>query len=132
MNKKLIASSIAALLFALGFITYGYAQGRENVGLPAGMPYINQKSNSAYNSMIDLMTNNGFEDMVKAVENRDFNTMNNYMNNITEKDYDSMINIMKENGYEGMAEAMESVGRQNMIQMHNTMGGAQGMMSRNK
>lgn len=130
MKKKIIAFSIAGLLLTLGFTTYSYAKAEDNGSLDAGIPTKSQGTNSSYNSMIDLMKNNGFEDMAKAMENRDYNSMNNFMNNISEKDYESMINIMKDNGYAGMANAMKSIGKYNMIKMHNSMGGAQGMMFR--
>jgi len=37
-----------------------------------------------------------------------------------------MIEIMKDNGYESMAQMMEPLGREGMIQIHNSMGNMHG------
>lgn len=129
MNKRIMAFMLTGLVLALGFTTHSYAEGREDIKSqenPAEA-FINQQSNSINSSMTELMKNNGFKDMAKAMESRDYNSMDNYMKNISDKDYDSMINIMNENGYQGMADTMKSIGRDNMIKMHYAMGGAQMM-----
>lgn len=49
--------------------------------------------------------------------------MNEFMYNLSEEDYQKMTDIMKENGYGFMAQMMESIGREGMIEMHNSMSG---------
>lgn len=87
------------------------------------MMYQNNINNDIYNTMINLMKDNGFEEAAKSMENRDFDSMNNFMDNITDEQYNKMINVIKNNGYEGMAKMMGSVSRQEMINIYNSMMG---------
>lgn len=97
-----------------------------------------KEEKEVYKDMIKLMKKNGFGDMAKAIEKNDYAAIDEFMNNITDEDYEKMIEIMKENGYEDMARMMESMDKDQMIQMHNAMGGAEnchsdssGMMNNN-
>ncbi|KLE14370.1 MULTISPECIES: hypothetical protein [Clostridium] len=126
MKKKVLVIMTTAIL-TIGAVTAVYAKEnntQNNFGFGRGMMYQNNiNSNGTYNQMIDLMKNNGFEDAAKAMENRDFDSMNNFMNNITDEQYNQMTDIMKNNGYEGMAKMMGSVSRQEMVDIHNSMMG---------
>ncbi|QAA32829.1 hypothetical protein [Clostridium manihotivorum] len=126
MKKKVLVMMTTAIL-TIGAVTAVYAKEnntQNNFGFGRGMMYQNNiNSNGTYNQMIDLMKNNGFEDAAKAMENRDFDSMNNFMNNITDEQYNQMTDIMKNNGYEGMAKMMGSVSRQEMVDIHNSMMG---------
>lgn len=126
MKKKVLVIMTTAIL-TIGAVTAVYAKEnntQNNFGFGRGMMYQNNiNSNGNYNQMIDLMKNNGFEDAAKAMENRDFDSMNNFMNNITDEQYNQMTDIMKNNGYEGMAKMMGSVSRQEMVDIHNSMMG---------
>lgn len=125
MRKKILIIVTTAIL-TIGAVTAVYA--KENTtqnkfGFGRGMMYQNNINNDAYNQMTNLMRKNGFEDAAIAMENKDFNSMNNFMNNITDEQYNQMLDIMKNNGYEGMAKMMGSVSRKQMINMHNSMMG---------
>lgn len=126
MKKKILVIMITAIL-AVGVMTVAYAKGNNNinnVGFGRGMMYQNNiNNNDVYNKMIDLMKENGFKEGAKAMENRDYKAMSNFMNNITDEQYNKMINIMKSNGYDGMAKMMGSVNRQEMVKIHNSMMG---------
>ena len=81
------------------------------------------QSNSSYNDMIKIMKDNGFSDEAKAMENRDFDSMNNLMNNISDADYKKMIDIMGENGYGSMANMMKSISKEDMTGFRGSMMG---------
>ena len=114
-------------ILTIGAVTAVYAKesnNSNNFGFGRGMMYQNNiNNNDTFNKMIDLMKNNGFEAGAKAMENRDFNSMSNFMNNIADDQYSQMTNVMKNNGYVGMAKMMGSVGRQEMVNIHNSMMG---------
>ncbi len=73
--------------------------------------------------MIDIMRSNGLGDAASAMENKDFNAMNDFMKNLTDEQYNKMIDIMQNNGYGSMAKMMQSVSKDEMINMHNSMMG---------
>ncbi len=75
--------------------------------------------------MIKIMKENGYKDVAKAMEKDDYKSVDEFMNNMTDEDYENMIGIMKVNGYGTMAKMMESISREEMIDMHNSMGGAE-------
>ena len=81
------------------------------------------QSNSSYNDMIKIMKDNGFSDEAKAMENKDFDSMNNLMNNISDADYKKMIDIMSTNGYGSMANMMKSISKEDMTGFHGSMMG---------
>ncbi|MFZ5968427.1 MAG: hypothetical protein ACOYVK_14835 [Bacillota bacterium] len=85
----------------------------------------NGKNKTQYEDMLKLMKKNGLKDMAKAMEDNDYEAMDQFMNNLTDEDYQKMIEIMRDNGYESMANMMESMDKDTMIQMHNAMGGAE-------
>jgi hypothetical protein len=74
--------------------------------------------------MVRLMKESGFENMAKALENRDYKAMDEFMNNMTDEEYEEMIDIMRKSGYDSMASMMGSIDRESMIKMHNAMGGS--------
>lgn len=137
MKKKILVIMTTAIL-ALGVITVVYSKENDNVnnfGVGRGMMYQsnsnssgfsremmktnNINNNDSYNKMIGLMKENGFQEGAKAMENGDYNAMNN----ITDEQYEKMINIMKNNGYDGMSKMMGALSRQQMVNRHNTMMG---------
>lgn len=126
MKKKIIVSLATAIL-TIGTMTAVYAKeskNANNIGFSGTMMrqnYINNNSN--YNRMIDLMKQAGFQAAAEAMENRDVNSMNNFMNNLTDDQYNKMIEIMNNNGFNGMGKMMGTVSRQQMITMHNSMMG---------
>lgn len=125
--RKTIMVLIAIAILTIGATTAVYAadtniQSNFSCGR-AGMMYQNS---GAYNSMIDMMRENGFESAAKAMENRDYAAMNDFMNNLTDEQYNQMIEIMKSNGYTGMADMMGSISREDMLEMHNSMMGGFG------
>ncbi|MEA5009913.1 hypothetical protein [Clostridium tyrobutyricum] len=125
MKKKVLVIMTTAIL-TIGAVTAVYAKENttpNNFGFERGMMYQNNINNDTYNKMTNLMRNNGFEEAAKAMENRDFDSMNNFMNNITDDQYNQMTEIMKNNGYEGMAKMMDSVSRDEMVNIHNSMMG---------
>ena len=138
MKRKglmLLVSGVLLVGSATGFSYAGMKSENEN---STGNTGILQKvwgsnktiqKNDIQDDMLKLMKKNGFEDVAKAVEKGDYKAMDEFMNNISDEDYQKMIDIMKNNGYEGMARMMESMGKDQMVQMHNAMGGAAGCHS---
>lgn len=146
MKNKVIVLIIASIL-TIGGITVAYATSRNDVtSNDFNRPMMgtqnnnNNKSynsrssmmgdqnarvqlNSSYNDMIKIMRDNGFSDEAKAMENRDFDSMNNLMNNISDADYKKMIDIMGENGYGAMANMMKSISKEDMTGFHGSMMG---------
>lgn len=86
----------------------------------------NNPSKDDRKDMIKIMRDNGFKDAARYMQTGDYQKMNDFMNNLSEEDFQKMIEIMKDNGYESMAQMMESLGKEGMIQMHNSMGGMNG------
>ncbi|MCC5911740.1 MAG: hypothetical protein JJT76_15055 [Clostridiaceae bacterium] len=89
-------------------------------------------------NMLEVMRENGFEDMVIYMEEGNFEAMSEWMDNLSEEDYGQMLELMNENGYGNMGQMMESIGREGMIEMHQSMGsrsgnnfGKMGQMMRN-
>lgn len=125
MKKKFLGVLSGAIL-TLGVVTAAYAQDSisSNVSdYKTSMMSQNGINNNNYNNMLDLMRSNGFEDAANAMENRDFNSMNDFMDNLTDDQYNKMIDIMQNNGYGPMAKMMQSVSKDEMISMHNSMMG---------
>lgn len=122
--KKVTLITAAILILMVGVFSTVYAMDGSrygNTGLRAPMMY--QSSNASYKSMIDLMRSNGFEEMAKAMESRDYSAMRAFMSNLTDEQYTQMTNIMNQNGYGRMASMMSSFGRNGMINIHNSMMG---------
>jgi hypothetical protein len=68
----------------------------------------------------------GDKNLINRMLNGDYSAMSKFMNNLSDKDYQAMINSMRENGYGAMADRMEAIGRDQMIKMHNAIGGTAG------
>ncbi|MDD7795538.1 hypothetical protein [Clostridium sp. 'White wine YQ'] len=77
--------------------------------------------NQTYKNMAKIMKDNGFEDGARYMQTGNYTAMADYMNKLSQEDYDKMISIMKDNGYGYMAQMMESIGKEGMVQMHNSM-----------
>lgn len=137
MKNKVMVLLLAGIL-TIGGISVAFAAGRNDTTFNRPM-MDTQKSdnkstsnyrmtmmgeqNASFNSMIKIMKDNGFIDKAKAMENRDFDSMNNLMNNINDADYNKMIDIMRQNGYGSMANMMESVNTEDMAGFHKSMMG---------
>lgn len=80
-----------------------------------------EQPNGGYNKMIETMKDNGLTDEAAAMENGDFNAMQNLMSNMSAEDYKKMIDVMRNNGYEAMANKMQSVGKDTMVKIHQNM-----------
>ena len=121
--KKTLLAVIAIAILSFGAMTAVYAMDNNNpsrnFGFRGQMMY--QNNNVNYNSMVDIMRANGFESAAKAMENRDFDAMNDFMNNMTDDQYNQMIEIMKDNGYGNMSRMMGSYSRQGMVNAYNSM-----------
>jgi len=124
--RKMIMILAATAVLTIGSVTAVYAADTNNPILRSNYGCGNHgmyQDSGAYNSMIDIMRDNGFETAAKAMENRDYTAMNDFMNNLTEEQYEKMLEIMRSNGYAGMYGMMQSIGREGMIDMHNSMMG---------
>ncbi|WML34035.1 hypothetical protein [Clostridium sp. OS1-26] len=122
MKKRLIILMATAVL-AIGGISVVYAQGRDDISSNKANENLNYQNTSNFSNMTKIMRENGFSDAAKAMENKDFDSMNNFMNNLTDEDYKNMTDIMRNNGYAPMANMMKSVSRQDMVNMHRSMMG---------
>ena len=88
----------------------------------------NNPSNDVYQDMVEIMKENGYKDAASYMQTGDFDAMTDYMNSLTDEDFDQMVEIMNNNQYGFMGEMMESIGREGMIEMHNSMGSARNAM----
>ena len=146
MKNKIITLTIAAVL-TVGGISVAYATGRNDAsfnnsnrsmmgtqnsgfnssynygGTMMGVQNLRFQSKGSFDDMINIMKDNGFIDMAKAMENRDYDSMNKFMTSISDEDYEKMIDIMKENGYGFMANMMQSVSREDMVGLQQSMMG---------
>ncbi|WP_312652543.1 MULTISPECIES: hypothetical protein [Bacillota] len=134
MFKKVLGLT-AAVVVVLGLASVSLAKiGVEKI---ISNPVYAQTSvttnNSSYSKydMIETMRNNGFSDIADDLENGDYKAMDDFMNTLTEEDYQKMIDLMRETN-PGMADMMEGIGREQMIEMHNAMGGAGGCHGNNR
>ncbi|MBS4538246.1 hypothetical protein GOQ27_07210 [Clostridium sp. D2Q-11] len=131
MKKKGIVFFIVGLL-AIGVLS-GFVYGDEektlanniisNEKVEENLQSKDQKSN--YKDMLKIMRKNGYKDVAKALEKKNYEVVDDFMNNLTDEDYEKMTQIMKESGYEHMASMMETMDKDQMIEMHNSMGGAE-------
>jgi len=86
----------------------------------------NNPTKDIYQDMIKNMRENGFKEMARYMQTGDYAAMTDYMNNISQEDYERMVEIMSNNGFGQMGQMMESIGREGMIEMHNSMGNMHG------
>lgn len=82
----------------------------------------NNPSKDINQDMVKIMRNNGFKDAARYMQTGDYDAMTDYMKTLSDEDYELMIEIMNNNGNGHMGQMMESLGREGMIQMHNSMG----------
>jgi len=131
MRKKVLIIASVAIITVASIGGYTFAQG-SNKGELNNQPKVTAQesqttrdNNHCGNSeeMIQIMKDNGFEDMAKWMEEGNLKAMDDFMNNMSEEDYETMINLMSESGYGNMSSMMESIGREGMINMHNSMMG---------
>lgn len=129
MNKKIIDITAGAVL-VLGMTSLSYANSNLNtVKKVKNQPYesiitksfvINNESRKgSYNEMLDLMRDNGFNDIADDMENGNYESMDEFMNNMTDEEYQKMIDIMREVNPR-MVNMMETSDKEEMIEMHNS------------
>lgn len=129
MNKKIIGITAGAVL-VLGMTSLSYANSNLNtVKKVKNQPYesiitksfvINNESRKgSYNEMLDLMRDNGFNDIADDMENGNYESMDEFMNNMTDEEYQKMIDIMREVNPR-MVNMMETSDKEEMIEMHNS------------
>lgn len=123
MNKKTIAFILVGLVSILALTGFVYAERLD--GSFSDLKNFRGDKNDINDEMINIMRQNGYEDIAESVENGDYEKMDEFMNNMTDEDYEKMTKIMKENGYDHMSDMMESIGKDEMIEMHNSMDGAE-------
>lgn len=135
MKKRALIIVSAAIITVASIGGYAFAQGSNKDGLnyqPKAVAEETETRRNYYNhcrnneEMIQIMKNNGFEDMAKWMEEGNFEAMDEFMNNMTDEDYEKMIDLMSENGYGHISRMMGSRGREDMINMHNSMMGRNG------
>lgn len=132
MFKKVLGLT-AAIVIVLGLASVSLA--KVSVDKLINTPVYAQTSvtnNDFYgkNRMIEAMRNSEFADIADNLENGNYKAMDDFMNSINEEDYQKMIDLMRETNPQ-MADMMESIGREQMIEMHNAMGGASGCHGNN-
>lgn len=79
----------------------------------------------AYQEMLRLMRKNGFKELSKAHITNDYDQIDDFMNSMTDEEYEKMIEIMEDSEYGYMADMMRRIDKEEMIDMHNSMGGAE-------
>ncbi|PAB58607.1 hypothetical protein [Anaeromicrobium sediminis] len=141
MKRKSVILLMSGILIIGGATGFGYAATKDNKGEEMSKFNMERKlwkneeklesnkNDKYYEGMIEIMSENGYGNMADYMSDNDYKSMDEFMNNMTDKDYDNMINIMRSGGYEDMARMMESIDKDTMIQMHNSMGGAEGCHS---
>lgn len=132
MKKRLLVIAGVAFIAVVSIGGYAFAQGidggrlnnnQERVAIEESVPRGNSNHCGNSEEMIEIMKENGYEDMVKWMEEGDFKAMNEFMNDLADEDYQKMIDLMDQNGYGNMSGMMESMGKEGMINMHNSMMG---------
>lgn len=137
MKKGALIIASAAIVAVASIGGYAFAQGSNRGELNNQPKAVAQETETTRNNnhcgnseeMTQIMKDNGFEDMAKWMEEGDFKAMDDFMNNMSEEDYEKMIDLMSENGYGHMSRMMDSIGREDMINMHNSMMGSRGSKS---
>lgn len=92
-----------------------------NISPMMGTQNSGNQSNDGFENMVKVMEDNGLNDAATAMENRDLGEMNEFMTNINETDYKKMIEIMKNNGFEPMARMMQSEDKEDVTKIHQNM-----------
>ncbi|AKL96046.1 hypothetical protein CACET_c26010 [Clostridium aceticum] len=130
MKKRVVVIVSAGIIAAVSIGGYAFAQGanekrindvQERVRIEGTTYRGNNNHCGNSEEMIEIMKENGFEDMAQWMENGDFKSMDEFMNNLSDEDYEKMITLTRDNGYGNMSRMMESIGREGMINMHNSM-----------
>ncbi|MPM02585.1 hypothetical protein SDC9_48834 [bioreactor metagenome] len=134
MFKKVLGLTTAVVV-VLGLATVSLAKVsiEEIISNPVYAQTSVTTNNGSYSKydMFEAMRNNGFTDIADDLKNGNYKAMDDFMNNINEEDYQKMIDLMRETN-PGMSEMMEGIGREQMIEMHNAMGGAGGCHGNNR
>ena len=113
--RKLVFGAV--LVLVLGTTTVAYAKENSNQ---------RQIKGSTANTMYSMMEQYGYDELSQDIKAGDYAAMDDFMNNLSDEDYQKMIDLMKEYGYGNMASMMEGIDKDDMISMHNAMGGAAG------
>ncbi len=113
--RKLVLGAV--LVIALGTTTIAFAKENSNQ---------RQINKTSANAMYSMMERYGYNELAQDIKDGDYAAMDDFMNNLSDEDYQKMIDLMKEYGYGNMASMMERIDKEEMISMHNAMGGAAG------
>ncbi|QNO16067.1 hypothetical protein HYG86_15470 [Alkalicella caledoniensis] len=127
MNKKvlILIAALAITVISLGGLALASDTDSDIIGsvVPRNGFGARSTNHCGGDDMLEIMKENGFEDMALAMEQGDFEAMNEYMNNLTEEEYQQMLDLMDDNGFGNMTRMMESIGFEGMVNMHNSMMG---------
>ncbi|MGD9570073.1 MAG: hypothetical protein AB7V48_17485 [Sedimentibacter sp.] len=132
MFKKVLGLTTAVVL-VLGIASISFAKlGADKIlSNPVyAQTSVTNNESYKYNGMLEVMRDNGFSDIADDLENGNYKSMDDFMNNMTDEDYQKMIDIMRETN-PGMADMMESIGKEQMIEMQNSMRSAGGCHGNN-
>lgn len=113
--RKLVFGAV--LVLALGTTTIAFAKENSNQ---------RQVNKSSANTMYSMMKQYGYNELAQDIQDDDYAAMDDFMNNLSNEDYQKMIDLMRKYGYGNMASMMERIDKDDMISMHNAMGGAAG------
>lgn len=113
--RKLVFGAV--LVLALGTTTIAFAMENSNQ---------RQVNKSSANTMYSMMEQYGYDELAQDIQDGDYAAMDDFMNNLSDEDYQKMIDLMREYGYGNMASMMERIDKDDMISMHNAMGGSAG------
>ncbi len=119
--RKLVVGAV--LVLALSTTTIAFAKESSNQ---------RQVGRSSANTMYSMMEQFGYDEFAQDIKDGDYSAMDDFMNNLSDEDYQKMIDLMKESGYGNMAAMMERIDKNDMISMHNAMGGAAGCHSQRR
>lgn len=131
--KKRIAAVIGVGILSIGLMTSGVFSLTPSQEISTGNQISQEKvdyninrrdQTKAYQDMLQILRENGYKDLSKAHQTGDYEYIDEFMNTMTDEDYENMISIMEASDYGYMADMMRRVDRDQMLEMHNAMGGA--------
>jgi len=134
-NKTIAITAALALTLSITSIAYANEKDLTIFNRPINTQVLElseQSNDNVRDDMFTIMQKYGYGELITGVENGNYEAMDDFMNNISEEDYQKMIDIMNDSGYGDMAAMMGSIGREQMIEMHNSMGGSRSCHGSNK
>lgn len=113
INKKIVIGVV--LVLALGTTTIAFAKENNNQ---------RQVNRTTDNSMYSMMEQYEYGELAQDITEDNYTSMNDFMNKLSDEDYQKMKDFMREYGYGNRGSMMERIDKEDMITMHNAMGGA--------